>query len=259
MPDYAACREPFDRDGFVVIPDFLPAAELRELRAMMDGVLDGTLAPETPAPGSQDFHLQWEPGVQHDPAVTRRDKIRVVFHLAHTHSYFWRLATSSRMLDLVEALIGPNIRYYTDQTFVKPARHGSEVPWHQDSAYWPAVEPRLLSCWLALDNVTIENGCVRFMPGSHRQSVPHHEIVTDNPNKLTTQPAYVDPSREVPVTMPVGGLCVHHSLALHRSLPNTSNQPRRGMAMIYLPADLEFYNPWDFMYGFKLVRGQAHR
>jgi phytanoyl-CoA hydroxylase len=251
--EFTPYRAPFDEQGFVVVPDFLPKAELAELREMMDQVRDGRLQPDRGE--ASEFAFQWEPRVKDDPSIAQRDKIRIVFHLAHTHSYFWRFIQQPRLLELVAALIGPTFNYYTDQTFFKPARHGSEVPWHQDSAYWPMVEPRVLSAWLALDPVTVANGCVRFIPGSHRRAVPHHEIVTDNPNKLTTKPDFVDPSLEVPVEMAAGSICLHHSLTLHRSFPNTSDQPRGGMVMIFMPADLEFYQPWPFRYGFPKLRG----
>ncbi len=245
----ARYRDQFDRDGFVIVPDFLPPGELRELRQMMDAVLDDRLKPDRP--GVDAFRVQWEPRVKDDPAIARRNKIRVIFHLAHTHSYFRRLVASRRVQDLVEALLGPSPKFFTDQTFFKPARHGSEVPWHQDSAYWPHAEPRILSGWLALDDVTLENGCVRYVPGSHLRELPHHEIETDNPNKLTTQPAYVDPSREVPAVMSAGSICLHHSLTLHRSLPNHSDRSRNGMVMIFMPDDLKFHKPWPFEYGFE--------
>jgi hypothetical protein len=236
-----------------VIPDVLSPARLAELRAMIDGAMDGTVRPDKVA--DADFQIQWEPSVKDKPGVARRDKIRVIFHLCHTHSFFWDLATSDAMLDRVENLIGPDIKLYTDQMFCKPARHGSEVPWHHDSAYWPDAEPGLLSCWLAIDDVTIENGCVRFIPGSHKNYVPHHEIVTDNPNNVTVQPGTVDAAKEVPVEIKAGSMSVHHSLCVHRSLPNMSDRPRRGLVMIYLPADLKFVRPWNFKYGFKQVRG----
>jgi ectoine hydroxylase-related dioxygenase (phytanoyl-CoA dioxygenase family) len=245
----------YEASGFVVMPDVLNPSQLAELRTMVDRAMDGTIKPDR-VPGLDDFQIQWEPTVKDDPKVARRDKIRVIFHLTHAHSYFWKLATSKTMLDAVENLIGPDIRFYTDQMFCKPAKHGSEVPWHHDSAYWPDAEPNLLSCWLAIDDVTIENGCVRFIPGSHRGNYPHHIIETTNPNNLTVQPGFADPSKEVPVEIKAGSMSVHHSLCVHRSLPNRSDRSRRGLVMIYLPADLKFLRPWNFKYGFKLVRGR---
>jgi ectoine hydroxylase-related dioxygenase (phytanoyl-CoA dioxygenase family) len=250
--DQRAC---FVNNGFVVIPDVLDPKQLSELRSTVDEVMNGTIRPDRD-PDASDFQIQWEPGVKDDPNLARRDKIRVIFHMCHAHSFFWQLATNARVLDAVENLIGPHIKFYTDQMFCKPALHGSEVPWHHDSAYWPDAEPNLLSCWLAVDDVTVDNGCLQFLPGSHREHFPHHVIQTSNPNNLTVQPGYADPAKQVPVEIKAGSMSIHHSLCVHRSLPNTSGRSRRGLILIYLPADLKFIRPWNFKYGFQLVRGR---
>ncbi len=248
----------FDQNGYVVIPDLLNRAQLSELTLMLDRVLDGEIKPELPEPDTgvlrDDFAIQWEPGLENDASVARRDKARCVFHLCHTHPFFQQHATRSEILDVVEALIGPNIRLYTDQTFVKPAHHGSEVPFHQDSAYWPAAEPKLLSCWLAIDDATVENGCVRMIPGSHKRPISHREF--DGAQQYGLLESDVDAAREVPVEIPAGSAMFHHSLTVHRSFPNHSDHSRRGIVSIYLPADLRFLAPWPFAYGFKLVRGR---
>jgi ectoine hydroxylase-related dioxygenase (phytanoyl-CoA dioxygenase family) len=245
-------RQEYEKNGFVIVPDVFDESSLLELSEMVNKVLDGEIKPDLDSEKSE-FQTQWEPAIKDEPDVPRREKIRVVFHMTHSHSFFRNLATSERMLGLVRELLGPDLRYYTDQMFVKPPRHGSAVPWHQDSAYWLAAEPNLMSAWIALDDTTVENGCVRYVPGSHRELLPHHVVESDNPNKLTTRPEFIDASLEVPAEMSAGSICFHHSSCMHHSLPNESGKPRRGLVLIYLPADLEFYKPWDFEYGFKLI------
>ena len=262
MRDLQQIRSTFDRDGFGVVPDIISPQRLAEIRRHVDGVLDGTIRPTRDGrPGStavpDDFQIQWEPAVADRDDLPRRDKVRIVFHMAHVHPFFWDVATDPAIVDVVEALIGPNIRYYTDQMFVKPAHHGSEVPWHHDSSYWRMAEPKLLSCWLAIDDVTIENGCVRFIPGTHEADTPHHVVESRTANNIAARPEYVEESREVPVQMKAGSASFHHSLTLHRSLPNTSDKGRRGMIMIYLPADLKLYKPWPSPFEFPLIRGSA--
>lgn len=258
MRDLSQYKTSFEENGFVVVPDIINRKQLSELTRMLDKVLDGEIRPEIPEPGTGllpgDFAIQWEPGLQDDASIARRDKVRCVFHLCHTHPFFAQHVTRPEVLDMVEQLIGPNIRLYTDQTFIKPAHHGSAVPFHQDSAYWPAAEPRLLSCWLAIDDATVENGCVRMIPGSHRRAVPHREF--DGVQQYGLLEEDVDAWQEVPVEIPAGSAMFHHSLTIHRSFPNHSDRSRRGMVSICLPADLHFYEPWPFPYGFKLVRRQ---
>lgn len=255
MNNIADYQSSFRKNGYVVVPDILSPAQLEELRLMIDGVLDGSLKPAMPDPelgeAPEDFAIQWEPGLRDDATVPRREKVRVVFHLCHSHPYFWNHATRPEILDIAHALLGPELRLYTDQMFVKPAHHGSEVPFHQDSAYWPAAEPNLVSCWLALDDSTVENGCVHMIPGSHRRQVPHREFPGVQPLGLLEED--VDTSKEVPVEVKAGSAMFHHSLTIHRSFPNRSAKGRRGLVTIYLPADLQFYEDWNFRYGFKRI------
>lgn len=256
MKDLNQIKADFDKNGYVVVPDILSPSQLEEVRAMTDRVLDGSIAPEIPkpngAPPDGDFRIQWEPGVKDDASVPRREKVRIALHLCHTHPFFRAHATRSEITEIARALIGPEIRLYTDQLFVKPPHHGSEVPFHQDHAYWAALEPyNMVSCWLALDDATIENGCVRMLPGTHRSYIPHREF--DGPNSLGLLPDDVDISHEMPVEIKAGGAMFHHSLTIHRSFPNTSDQGRRGLVSIYTPGEINFVRNWPFEYGFRRI------
>ncbi|MBO9606489.1 MAG: phytanoyl-CoA dioxygenase family protein [Paenibacillaceae bacterium] len=241
----------FEENGYVVVPDILSPVQLEELRLMIDKVMEGQLTPETGGV-TGDFHLQFEPALEHDPAVRRRDKIRVIFHMCHSHPFFWNHATRPEIVDVVESILGPKITLYTDQMFAKPAHHGSLVPFHQDAAYWPNVHPNMLSCWVAIDDATMENGCVRMIPGSHKQAIPHSRYTGTQSYGIPEEE--VDISREVPVEIKAGGAMFHHSLTIHRSFPNRSDKARRGLVTIYMPSDLTFVKPWDFRYGFKQIR-----
>lgn len=250
----------FQANGFLVVPQILSPAQMQEMRAMVDKMLDGEIRPEINEPGSatpqDDFQLQLEPSVADDPTVPRRDKIRVAFHLCHTHPFFRMHATRPEILSIIENLLGPDVRLYTDQMFVKPPHHGSEVPFHQDHAYWTMMEPfNAVSCWLALDDVTIGNGCVRMVPGTHHRLVPHHEF--EGPQSLGLLNEEVEAEREVPIEIKAGSAMFHHSLTIHRSFPNTSDYGRRGLVTIYMPADSHLVQPWDFRYGFRAVRELA--
>lgn len=115
----------------------------------------------------------------------------------------------------------------------KPARIGESLPWHQDEAYWdPTMVYRALGSWLPLDDATLENGCMKFIPGSHRSEVMPHRHVGDDPrvHALFTTPAKADIARAVPVPVPAGGAVFHHSRTLHASGPNRTDRARRAYA-----------------------------
>jgi len=242
----------FAENGFLVVPDLLNAEQLAELRLMVDRVLAGEIKPDH-GDGLNDFELQMEPALISNPEIPRSEKIRVAFHLCHTHSYFWSHVTRPEILNVVADLIGPQIMVYTDQLFVKPPHHGSEVPFHQDHAYWLNVEPyNMLSCWVALDDATVENGCVHMLPGTHDRLIPHHEY--EGTQKYGLLESELDISREIPIEIKAGGAMFHHSLTVHRSFPNRSDKGRRGLSSIYMPAESTFVKPWNFKYGFKQIR-----
>src|SRR5205823_831799 len=101
-----------------------------------------------------------------------RDPSRVLFHALGA----WRIAPgfhdllwNPRFTVAASQLLGGAVRFWHDQLFCKPARHGGVVAWHQDYSYWTRTTPLAhLTCWIGLDDSTRENGCVRYVPGSHR-------------------------------------------------------------------------------------------
>lgn len=253
--NFSNYKRTFQENGFVVVPDIISQTELAELRVMVERLLDGSIRPLLPEPDGrvrEDFDIQWEPAVKDDPAIPRRDKVRVSFHMCHTHPFFRDHATRPEIVNIVEALLDAPVRLYTDQMFVKPPHHGSEVPFHQDHAYWTALEPyNMVSCWLALDDATIENGCVHMLPGTHGALLPPRSF--DGPQALGLYESDVDSSGEVPVEINAGSAMFHHSLTIHRSFPNRSDKGRRGLVTIYTPGEISFVEPWDFKYGFKTI------
>lgn len=112
----------------------------------------------------------------------------------------------------------------------KPPRVGEPLPWHQDEAYWnPALVYRALGSWLTLDDATVENGCMSFIPGSHKAEILPHRHVNDDPAipALFTEPDPADIARAVAAPAPAGGAVFHHSRTLHSSGPNTTDTVRR--------------------------------
>jgi hypothetical protein len=131
----------------------------------------------------------------------------------------------------------------------KPARVGSELPWHQDEAYWdPRFDYRALGCWMTLDRADRESGCLRFLPGSHRGEVRRHRHVGDDPRVHALAAEGVDDGGAVDVPLSAGGAVFHHCRMLHASWPNRSARVRRGYANEWqLPPvrrERPFERPW---------------
>ena len=128
-------------------------------------------------------------------------------------------------------LLGGAVRFWHDQLFCKPPHHGGVVAWHQDYSYWTRTEPMAhLSCWIGLDDSTRENGCLHYVPGSHRwrllpitglsNDMQAIESVLSQEQKAEFKP--------VPIELKKGECSFHHPLMVHGSYENRSDHPRRG-------------------------------
>src|SRR5439155_11205955 len=121
--------------------------------------------------------------------------IRKVDGLIENDPGFNALARDPRLIGVLSELIGPDIKLFRNSLMMKPARHGSAKPYHQDSAYWSIDPPALAWCWLALDEATEENGCMRVIRGSHRWGMLEHRHLADFQVDETT----LDRSAEVAI------------------------------------------------------------
>ena len=128
-------------------------------------------------------------------------------------------------------LLGINFRLFHDQLFSKPARHGGVVAWHQDFSYWTWTAPMShLSCWIGLDDVDKENGCMYYIPNSHRWGLLEKESLTGDMDAIReklTEAQVADFDKKVPVEMEAGEASFHHPLLMHGSYENNSERGRR--------------------------------
>ena len=170
--------------------------------------------------------------------------VRKINDCAAHDDLFLRYAKCDRILNVVQALLGADLKLFGSQAFMKPPG-GVEKPYHQDSAYF-SIEPHsLVTCWIALDDVTVANGCLWAIPGSHRHGLlPHSEIwyVGDREDKRVPETEF-DRRQEVALTLPAGGCSFHHSLLLHSSRPNETPNSRRGLAFHYMSSQSRWTDP----------------
>jgi ectoine hydroxylase-related dioxygenase (phytanoyl-CoA dioxygenase family) len=131
-------------------------------------------------------------------------------------------------------LLGAPVRFWHDQLFCKPARHGGVVAWHQDYSYWTRTRPmNHLTCWIGLDDATRDNGCLQYIPGSHRwKLLPITGLANDMD---AIQAVLSDEQKEqfkpVAVELKAGYAAFHHPLMVHGSYENRSDRSRRAMVL----------------------------
>ena len=221
----------FWRDGFVTVPNLLTKSEVNELNARTDAILAGNVEfPQT--------FIQVEPDQAKNPVavIDRALVVRKISNLATRDSVFGKLLRHPNVLNTVTSLLGPDVKLLNDQMLCKPARFGSAKPYHQDSPYWPIEPMELVTMWVALDDATLENGCLRYLRGSHRQGVLAHDERLGHhrlPQGWENLPQSPD---EVAVPIPAGSAICHHSLVLHQTAPNTTWNRRRGLSVVFMRA-----------------------
>lgn len=134
----------------------------------------------------------------------------------------------------------------------KPPRNGHETPWHQDEAFWE-LDLRYHACavWLALDDVDVDNGCMQFLPGSHRLGIVPHRHLHDDPLVSALVIDDVDVSQAVPVPLQAGGATFHTQTTMHHTGPNRTDRRRRAYAIeVQLPPvaiETPKVHPWKTM------------
>jgi len=126
-----------------------------------------------------------------------------------------------------------------DQIFMKPPKHGSAKPYHQDNAYF-RCEPadHVITAWVALDDVDESNGCLRYIDGSHLEPELPHKAVQGETYNMTPDPELIDLSRESLAIVKKGGVVFHHGNVLHTSHRNHSDRWRRGYASHWVTPDV---------------------
>ena len=144
---------------------------------------------------------------------------------------FRQAALNREMRDIMTGFLGREPLLARDQIFMKPPRFGSAKPYHQDNAYFlcsPADD--VITAWIALDDVDGENGCLRYIDGSHKLGLIPHEPIPGEPHNKAPRADMVDLNRESLGCVRKGGVLIHHGWTLHTSHRNESDRWRRAYA-----------------------------
>jgi phytanoyl-CoA hydroxylase len=134
------------------------------------------------------------------------------------------------------------VRLWHDQALIKYPKDSKATAWHQDTVYWPMNEAGGMSCWMALDDVTVKKGCMWFLPGSHKLGPldPVDLGVADEESLLRALPPSMKEVRPVVMEMKAGSCTFHHGLTFHYAGPNVTDGPRRAMVTIFMPAGTHY-------------------
>ena len=209
----------YHNNGYLAGVRMLNDEQVEVLRDELNDLIDPS------HPGRQLFY-EYNSNESADPS-------KILFHALGAwrvakafHDLLWHPA----FLMPASQLLGGAVRFWHDQIFYKPALHGGVVAWHQDYSYWTRTQPMAhLACWIGLDDSTRENGCVHYVPGSHRwQLLPITGLANDMDaiQSVLTE----DQKRNfkpVAIELKKGEASFHHPLMVHGSYENFTDRSRR--------------------------------
>ena len=219
--------EAYQKNGFIQYESFFSAEEMRTLRAAIDDAIasnrDRIVGAEKGGRVSEDYERVFNQMVN----------LWTDYPAIKAFSFDKRMAESARRLSRSES-----VRIYHDHAMVKPGGQESrQTNWHQDLSYWAMDPVGPLSAWIAVDDVTVENGCLHFCPGSHKfgpQEGINLRVDGDSIVSKMKDRGH-DVADPVAMEMEAGGVTFHNGCNFHHAGPNRTDQPRRAFAVIYIP------------------------
>ncbi len=240
--------EAFRQNGFALLEGALSPDQVAEITAEAERLCRGDLGEIAGA----------DPGVAEAMSGSDMDGLAelsadevmrrfLCIHNPHKISDVARRAMAEpRIVDVLTDVIGPNIKSMQSMLFIKSEGKPGQ-PWHQDEFFIPTRDRSLTAVWIALDNTTVENGCLWVLPGSHRRGVLYPDREQDDPNFDCSIEAYDFPYTDadaVPVQIPAGTAVIFNGYLLHRSLQNSgAHGYRRALTNHYMSA--ESLLPWQ--------------
>lgn len=212
----------FDQDGYVAIRSFLNPLQTDAIRQRMHEYIKDVV------PNLPDKHKFYED-------KNRPETLKQLQDLSNHDPYFGRLFFSEQFVGLAELLLNGPVQGANLQWFNKPAQVGSPTPPHQDGYYFMLDPNEAVTMWLALDEVDEENGCVRYLPGSHKRGIrPHSRTTTLGFSQGISDYGDEDRAAEDAIHAQPGDILVHHSLTVHRANGNTSStRSRMALGLVY--------------------------
>ena len=223
-------------NGYLVVPGLFTGAEIGELKAETTRIFRGERGP---VPGLLDGSAQMP-----DAEVLRK---YLAIHFPHKLSpLIRRFLSHPALIDVLTSLIGPNVKCMQSMLFVKgPGKPGQS--WHQDEYYIPTRDRSLTAAWIAIDDATLNNGCLWIIPGSHRSSIVMRRVPGRNAEFAEADTVDVSgcgEERSIPVEVQAGSVVFFNGYTLHSSRRNkAANSFRMALVNHYMSA--ESMLPWD--------------
>jgi phytanoyl-CoA hydroxylase len=223
MEHQAILKEKFNENGYIFIPGFLSPEEVKSMNLNFARVIE-EIVPSMPA-----HHVFYE-GQQKDPSTLKQ-----LIDIQAYDGFFKEVLVNSKFKELAEFLLEDQVIGKTLEYFNKPPLIGKPTPPHQDGYYFMLDPSVAVTMWMALEPADEENGCVKYVKGSHLQGMrPHGRTQTLGFSQgITDFGTPDDLGQEISFPANPGDLLIHHSLTIHQAGGNSSSRSRKALGLIY--------------------------
>jgi phytanoyl-CoA hydroxylase len=214
----------FKENGYLIIHDIISETDVAQYRQMYDDFLSGKI--DT---GKNRSDLGAELG-----NTQGTENITQIMWPSDFVTAVTEMPYHQNALQVAQALLGPDMEMDFDMLINKAPHTNTPTPWHQDAAYWVALpDTRAVSCWLALDHATVDNGCMWYVPGSHLKDLRPHRFAGKAGGALQCD---ATESEGIAIEIPPGACILHDGKTLHYSRGNATGSQRRAFIINYRPA-----------------------
>ncbi|NBR39028.1 MAG: phytanoyl-CoA dioxygenase family protein [Alphaproteobacteria bacterium] len=257
MPINPTLIDDFHRDGYVMLPEAITTDQLNRLTAILDGWVEESRAHNAPYGETIDKRPRFD--IQPDTHSPETPALRRVASPVEISEDYWDVAKNNAALDLTAAIFSPNIKFYASKINLKLPGSKTQVKYHQDFPFDPHTNMDMMTVLIFLDDVTLENGPLQLVPGSHKG--PLYSLWQDGrfTGAVAKDVEKTAKDISVPCVGRAGDACLMHSCVLHGSSANLTQDPRRLFILTYVAEDAQAVtaNPIPNIYDGEVVRGNA--
>jgi ectoine hydroxylase-related dioxygenase (phytanoyl-CoA dioxygenase family) len=210
----------YKEDGYFILENLFTSQEMDELTAKVDHYVE-------------EHNRKLKSEQPDSEGVSRANEITFTTNLVKLDSYFQQFCGQQKFVDLTTPILGGDVSLFWDQAVYKRPETNKDFPWHQDNGYGLVLSEEYVTCWLAMEDATVENGCIWILPDSHKDGIVEHQKTP-----IGWQ-CYFGEDPGIPVELKKGSMVVFSSLLFHRSGPNLSDNIRKGYILQYIPTDVK--------------------
>lgn len=237
----------YEENGFVQVDDVLDAQDISDLKEYMEEAMS--------TKGDRSLHTDKHKGNYYK---VLNQKVNVWRDHGGIAQFSFHPKLAQMAMELSKA---KGIQLFHDHALWKMPQDSKPTPWHQDFPYWPMNENGALSIWIPLDDVDEQNGCMMFVPGSHKAG-KLRGIDLVNPENILDQirGTEIETTKPIKVPLKAGSCTFHHGLTFHYAHSNQTEHPRRVLALIYMPVGTTYNGkPHAVTDGLNLVKNEPIR